>query len=284
MSPWQIPPEVLDVSSCSSAGRPRRRGAKVVRPLHSALAVLLPQVSLLIAVPFLSALSQGFSGWPSTVAATQGRGSTKTRMMAQGTEVEDDAAMLRQLKEWKAKKQSSGSRGFGQKDTPAVKDTPPKEESPSVEEQPTPLPAEPSAAATGAAAAAKAAAEQSPAPAPAPRQPAPSPEKTFPKTANGAIEELLWRGQKYANPSELSPQQIIMVFFRFFANWRQREGIGGEVELNKKQKQIVILMIQSNLAYVKSGKDFWPTLCAELGAGRDPEVKDLVFALTGMYQ
>jgi len=238
-------------------------------------------MSLLFLVPFLSELNQGFSGWPSTLAASRARGTTKTWMAAQGTEVEDDADMLKQLKEWKArKKTSSGSRGFG--DAPAEKDTPPVEESPPVEEQPTPLAAEPIAAAAAAAAAAPA--EQSPAPALAPQQPAPSPAPVFEVSANGAIRELLWRGQKHADPTELSPQQLIMVFFSFFAQWRQREGIGGQVDLTKKQKQIVILMIQSTLASVRSGNDFWPTLCAELGAGRDPEVKDLVFALTGRYQ
>jgi len=102
--------------------------------------------------------------------------------------------------------------------------------------------------------------------------------------ANDAIEELMRRGQKNADPASMTPQQLIMVFFSFFAGWRERNGIPGQVELSDKQKQYVILMIQGTLTTVSAARDFWPMLCSELGAGRDPEVKELVFALTGLRQ
>jgi len=106
-----------------------------------------------------------------------------------------------------------------------------------------------------------------------------------PLRANDAIEELMKRGQAYADPVELGPQQLITIIFTFFSGWRQRNGTAaGDIELTRVQKQIVLQMVQVALATLRSSKDFWPTICAELGAGKDPEMRELVFALTGLRQ
>lgn len=118
------------------------------------------------------------------------------------------------------------------------------------------------------------------APAPAPTPPSP-PRAT---TANDAISELMRRGQEDADPSKLTPQQIVMVFFSFFAGWRKRNGILSPMQLTPQQKQLVFLLIQGSLGSVSAARDFWPTLCAELGSGKEPEVRELIFALTGMRQ
>eukprot|EP00434_Breviolum_minutum_P018248 symbB.v1.2.016098.t1/scaffold1215.1/size131139/8 len=122
--------------------------------------------------------------------------------------------------------------------------------------------------------------------APAPPAPAPPPVAPAPATMPRALEavsELLQRGQEDVNPNEFTPQQLIRVFYAFFQGWRQRHGLP-ELDLNTKQQQLVVLMIQSNLAIVNSAKEFWPRLCAELGSPRDPESKELLLALTGVFE
>jgi hypothetical protein len=47
---------------------------------------------------------------------------------------------------------------------------------------------------------------------------------------------------------------MLQVFYAFFQGWRQRHGLP-ELELNTKQQQLVVLMIQSNLVLVNSAKD-----------------------------
>ena len=47
---------------------------------------------------------------------------------------------------------------------------------------------------------------------------------------------------------------MLQVFYAFFQGWRQRHGLP-ELELNTKQRQLVVLMIQSNLVLVNSAKD-----------------------------
>eukprot|EP00931_Biecheleriopsis_adriatica_P076333 TRINITY_DN50055_c0_g1_i1.p1 TRINITY_DN50055_c0_g1~~TRINITY_DN50055_c0_g1_i1.p1 ORF type:complete len:231 (+),score=51.32 TRINITY_DN50055_c0_g1_i1:43-693(+) len=121
--------------------------------------------------------------------------------------------------------------------------------------------------------------ETSPPPA-APPSPPPMPRVL---SAYDAVGELVKRGPE-ADPSALSPQQLITVLFAFFAGWRQKNGIDGEIELSETQKQMVVLMVQSHLQMVNSAKDFWPSLCAELGSTRDPESKELLFTLAGVRQ
>lgn len=120
--------------------------------------------------------------------------------------------------------------------------------------------------------------EVPPTPAPAP-EPAPA---RLPRALE-AVSELLQRGQEEVSPNDFTPQQLIRVFYAFFQGWRQRHGLP-ELELNTKQQQLVVLMIQSNLVLVNSAKDFWPRLCAELGSPRDPEAKELLLALTGVFE
>lgn len=204
----------------------------------------------------------------------RGAASATARQAAKGTEVSDDKEMMERIKEWK-KTRAAGAKGFGAKpvekpgEQTAVAAT-------AVASPPAPAAPAPAAAAPAmpAAAAKMAAAEQSSPSAPLGRE----------LSANDAISELLRRAQQDASPAELTPQQILMVFFNFFAGWRHRNKIPGELDLTTRQKQLVILMIQSHLTYVRAAKDFWPMLCAELGAGKDPEVKELLFALTGVPQ
>ncbi|CAE8734116.1 unnamed protein product, partial [Polarella glacialis] len=120
-------------------------------------------------------------------------------------------------------------------------------------------------------------------PAKAPAEPpaAPAAPKIM-TTQFEAVRDLLRRGQEDASPAALTPQQVIMVFFAYFSGFRERNNIAGDIDLSTKQKQMVVLMIQSNLMQANSAKDFWPLLCAELGSGKDSEVKQLLFDLTGL--
>ncbi|CAJ1380834.1 unnamed protein product [Effrenium voratum] len=131
-------------------------------------------------------------------------------------------------------------------------------------------------------------AKAAPAPPPAPPsppapEPAPEPAPPVMPKALDAVSELLQRGQEEVNPLEFTPQQLIRVFYAFFQGWRQRHGLP-PMELSNKQQQLVALLIQGNLALVNSANEFWPRVCAELGSPRDPEAKELLFALTGLFE
>jgi len=187
-----------------------------------------------------------------------------------GTEAVDDADMVKKMREWKKSRGKSAS-------------------SPSPAASPAPTPA-PVPATAPASTAARGFADK---PMDTPIQvqseaaaaPAVSPAAaTRTVTARDAVSELLERAQKNADPNEMTPQQLIMVFFTFFSGWRQRHGIPGEMELTPKQKQIVILMVQTALSTVGAARDFWPMVCAELGSAKDQETKELLFALTGMHE
>lgn len=194
-----------------------------------------------------------------------------------GEEVSGDADILKKLKEWKKTKGQGGGKPKGF----AVVDEAPAAPAP--------------AAATTATAPAKPKAETKPLEPPAdvpkpisraamkPVEPEPS-GPPLPR-ANDAIFELMKRTQEEdVSPAEFTVQQLLSVFFTFFAGWRKRYDIPGDIELTDKQKQIIVLMVHTHLTSVRAAKDFWPSFCAELGAGRDQEVKELVFALTGLPQ
>eukprot|EP00435_Cladocopium_sp_Y103_P008451 s2488_g2.t1 len=107
----------------------------------------------------------------------------------------------------------------------------------------------------------KAPAKEPEVPPPAP-EPEPAPAR-LPRALE-AVSELLQRGQEEVSPNDFTPQQLIRVFYAFFQGWRQRHGLP-ELELNTKQQQLVVL-------------------CAELGSPRDPEAKELLLALTGVFE
>ncbi|CAJ1461004.1 unnamed protein product, partial [Effrenium voratum] len=202
-----------------------------------------------------------WTSWPSWPAGPRGRGCWLSPALlfsgrcarGQSVEVSGDAEMLKKLKEWKKKRGS----GFGPGKAPKA---PAKEAKAKAAPAPPPAPPSP------------------PAPEPAP-EPAPP---VMPKALD-AVSELLQRGQEEVNPLEFTPQQLIRVFYAFFQGWRQRHGLP-PMELSNKQQQLVALLIQGNLALVNSANEFWPRVCAELGSPRDPEAKELLFALTGLFE
>mmetsp|Transcript_76086 Transcript_76086/g.122905 ORF Transcript_76086/g.122905 Transcript_76086/m.122905 type:complete len:233 (+) Transcript_76086:61-759(+) len=230
------------MSSRAAADRPRSRGRR--SPI-----VLLPLCLAVISLP--QAAGPDFVGLRQARAAAQlpfsssKPGSFVVRFAGTGGEVSDDLEMIRKLKDWKANKAASApssTKGFGSS-TPSASATPAK------------APAEPPAA--------------------------PAAPKIM-TTQFEAVRDLLRRGQEDASPAALTPQQVIMVFFAYFSGFRERNNIAGDIDLSTKQKQMVVLMIQSNLMQANSAKDFWPLLCAELGSGKDLEVKQLLFDLTGL--
>jgi len=172
-------------------------------------------------------------------------------------EVSDESDMLNQLREWKRAKKD-GAKPPASSPKPAQQEPAPVSVSEgSVSSSPAPkAPAEPMA------------------------QPAPAPVSKS-VSANDAIAELLAMGQQKADPTKLSPQQLVAVFFTFFVGWRERHDVAGDIELTQRQKQTVVLIIRGALSTIRAANEFWPSVCAELGSSRDPEMRELMFALTG---
>lgn len=221
----------------------------------------------ILSISALAAFTPAFTG--PHAPTSRSRGSCLSRYAAKGREVEDDTDMMKKIREWKKTK------GFASASPSGTATTKPfQQEAPS---PPQPVPAPVKAAA---------APPREPARQPekhAAPEPPPSPVRTKMPTAQDAIAELLRRAKEDALPDGLTPQQLIMIFLTFFSGWRERNGIPGSLDLTLQQKQLVVLLIQSNLSMVNSAKDFWPQLCAELAGSRDPEVKDLLVGLTGLH-
>lgn len=214
----------------------------------------------LLLVPLFALVHLG-TPWlqPLTAPLVPGRGSGSiVSRHALGKEVVDDRELLDKIKAWKKTRPKKKSKGFS-----AEK---PKEE-----------------AAPAAAAPPKIRAVAAEAPTPVVEEEPPAPEPIRMPTRHEAIAELLRRTQKDADPQAYSPQQLIAIFFAFFSGFRERHGISGPIDISPQQKQMLVLIIQGALGTVTSSKDFWPQVCAELANDNDPEMRELVTALTGLH-
>jgi len=190
------------------------------RPTARARSVVALPVAMLLAA------GSGFTGFvasrqltPAQLAAASPAAapSRVARGASKGFEASNEGQIIQKLKEWKKAKKSGG--GFA---------------------PPAPAPATPASKAA--------------APKVSEISPAYVPEESVPRalTARDAIGEMLKRGQADANPIELSPQQLIVVFLTFFRGWRTRAGIPGDLELTDMQRQMVILLIQGSLDTINS--------------------------------
>mmetsp|Transcript_21882 Transcript_21882/g.75250 ORF Transcript_21882/g.75250 Transcript_21882/m.75250 type:complete len:241 (+) Transcript_21882:76-798(+) len=240
----------MDASRVTGSGRMGRSQAR------ARLAVALPVAFLVLCGPgFANFVTTPWSAVAQSAAASRSR--VAREASAKGTQAVDDADMIKQLRAWKAA--GGGKKGFGDDAAPPE---PPKKTAKSYSSRDfAAAPAEESFNA-----------------------PPTSNTRSSSATTQEAIGELARLGQQEAQPDQLSPQQLIMVFLTFWAGWRQRNGIPTDIDLNPKQKQTVVLLIQMTLARIGSSAEFWPFVCSELGQSREPAMKDLLAGLTGRPQ
>eukprot|EP00930_Biecheleria_cincta_P003737 TRINITY_DN104664_c0_g1_i1.p1 TRINITY_DN104664_c0_g1~~TRINITY_DN104664_c0_g1_i1.p1 ORF type:complete len:213 (+),score=39.69 TRINITY_DN104664_c0_g1_i1:37-675(+) len=123
-------------------------------------------------------------------------------------------------------------------------------------------------------------AEKPAAPPEEPQQAEPEPPVSRQLSQLDAVGQLLKIGEREGVVPGISAQQTIMLIFSFFRGFRDRNGMG-DIELDERQKQLLIVKVQFHLSIVGSMKAFWVSFCSDLGS-KSPEMRDLLFGLTGL--